>query len=191
MKKWLPNLLLVWSIILCVLITIQWVREARLRGLVQAQQVEVETRDKKLGEVEGRLKLMESEVKRLDGLKAELTEQGTKTSKDLSDLQREMAETEGKLRQAELASEAYKKALDDANANIKAQNAAVLTQNQQIEKQNAVVKQQNASIEQLNTQIQQVAKERNDMVEKYNQLVKDYEALVKRLEEATDPKAKK
>lgn len=190
MKKWLPNLLLVLSVILCALIAIQWVREARLRGLLQAKQVDVEARDKKLGEVEGRLKLLEVELKRLDGLKAELTEQNKKSLGETSGLQRELAEAERKLRSVEAANAAYKKALDDANANIKKQNAAVQGQNEQIQKQNEAVKKQNGVIEQLNGEVQRLAKERNEVVEKYNQLVKDYEALVKRLEEAAKTEKK-
>lgn len=190
MKKWLPNLLLVLSVILCTLIAIQWVREARLRGLLQAKQVEVEARDKKLGELDGRLKLLEVELKRLDGLKAELTEQNKKSIGETSGLQRELAEAERKLRSAEAANAAYKKALDDANANIKKQNAAVQGQNEQIQKQNEAVKKQNGVIEQLNGEVQRLAKERNEVVEKYNQLVKDYEVLVKRLEEAAKTEKK-
>ncbi|HEY1171540.1 MAG TPA: hypothetical protein VGH19_09240 [Verrucomicrobiae bacterium] len=192
MKKWLPNLLLVWSLILCGLITVQWFREAKLRGELQAQHDAVVKGDEKFKELEGKHKLLENEIKRLDGVKVELTDASKKTSQEVFTLRRSLAEAEQKGNRAEKQSEAYKKALEQANASIERQNKEMERQNEDIKKQNEGMKQANAAITQQNKTIETMGKERNEIVEKYNKLVKEYEDVVKRLEEATaDPKAKK
>ncbi len=192
MKKWLPNLLLVWAIMLCALIAAQWFREAKLRGELQAQHDAVVKGDEKFKELEGKHKLLESEIKRLDGVKVELTEQLKKDSQEVFTLRRSLAEAEQKGKRAEMQSEVYKKALDLANASIERQNQEMARQNEDVKKQNEAIKQANAAIVQQNQAIEAMGKERNEIVEKYNKLVKEYEDVVKRLEEATaEPKGKK
>jgi chromosome segregation ATPase len=192
MKKWLPNLLLVWSLILCALIAVQWFREAKLRGELQAQHEAVVKGGEKFKELEGKHKLLENEIKRLDGVKVELTEQSQKNSQEVVALRRSLAEAEQKGERAEKQSEVYKKALEQANASIERQNKEMERQNEDVKKQNEAIKQANAAILQQNQTIEAMGKERNEIVERYNKLVKEYEDVVKRLEEATaDPKAKK
>ena len=156
MKTFLTNLLIVLALCLCGLIWIQWKREASLRHEIQSLKNTIFQGREQIQGLEMVLKRTDDEVKRLDGLKGELTATVKSNRQEIAelakDLQRANTEVERNLKQIE----AYKDALDRANESIKKQNEDIKKQNEDIKK---------------------LAEERNDIVAKHNKVVAEFNDL--------------
>jgi chromosome segregation ATPase len=158
MKRFLPNLLIFFSLALCGLCAFQWAREAHLRTELLRWHDDLDKKASEIRNLEALLKTTKAEITRLDALKTELTETLKTNRLELAKFKREAAgsaaETERHLKQIE----AYKQALEVANENIRKQNDDIRRQNDEVKK---------------------LAAERNDAVLKYNSVVEQYNDLVK------------
>ena len=81
MKAFLQNLLIIFALSLCALISFQWVRETDLRKQVQALTDTVHDKLENIQSLQSSVKHDEGEIVRLDGLKTMLTQ--TVQSNDL------------------------------------------------------------------------------------------------------------
>jgi len=160
----LHNLLILFALALCVLIAFQWHREAKSVRMVQSLTDTLHGRDEAIQSLNGTLKQHEAEILRLDALKNQLND-SLKTNKALmgkltADLQK--SDLEGERLGKEV--EAYKEALDKANASIKQQNENMASQNEEMKK---LAADRNEVVLKLN----KVTEEYNNLVKKWNELV--------------------
>jgi septal ring factor EnvC (AmiA/AmiB activator) len=72
-KNFLQNLLLFLALCLCALITVQWVRETRLRKQVQDLTNTVHDKSEEIQSLHATIKRDEADIQRLDSLKNQLT----------------------------------------------------------------------------------------------------------------------
>jgi len=170
MKNPLQNLLIFLSLCLCAFITFQWHREAKLRQDVQTLTNTVQDKLEHIQNQQAALKRADEEIKRLDGLKTELTEtvksNRTQIAQMMKDLEKSDQEVEKGLKQIEH----YKGALQQANENIKTQNESIKSQNESIKTQNENMK--------------KLSSEHSELVAKYNKLVADFNDLAKKWNDA-------
>jgi chromosome segregation ATPase len=157
MKNFLQNLLIFFALALCGLIAFQWVRETDLRKDIQKLNDTVHDKSQAIIDLEARLRHDEEEIKRLDGLKNELT--ATVKSNNLeiarlgTDLDKASAENQRKDKQIEV----YKEAMKTANESLTKQNEEIRT---------------------LNEDRKKLADERNEFVNKLNKVTTDFNELV-------------
>src|SRR6266850_1872048 len=90
MKSFLQNLLIFFALCLCALVAFQWHREAQLRREVQSLNNTVHDKLEAIQNLQGRLKLTEQEVKRLDELKNQLTEIVKSNRVEIAELRKEL-----------------------------------------------------------------------------------------------------
>lgn len=161
MKNPLQSLLLVLSLCLCVLCAYQWHVEKNLRQDIQHLTDANQDKLENLQNQQAALKRADEEIKRLDGLKIELTEtvksNRTEIAKMMKDLEQSDQEVEKGLKQIEV----YKGALQQANDAIK-------TQNESIKKQNEEVKKLSTDHGELVAKYNKVVAEFNDLAKKWN-----------------------
>ena len=155
MKNNLQNSLIGISFLLCVLIAVQWVREARVHGQMESLTREVEAKAGALQASDGQLKRSEAEVQRLDALKVELTDKVKTNRLEITALKKELEKALADAKQID----SFKEALQQANANIKKQNEGILK---------------------LNAELKQLMAERNELAVKFSQLSADYNDLAKK-----------
>lgn len=169
MKNFLQNLLLLFALCLCALITVQWVRETRLRKQVQELTNKGQDMSEEIQNLHATVRRNEAEIQRLDSLKNQLTatvkSNNVEIAKLVKDLEKVEAENERNLKQAGV----YKEALQTANDNIKKQNEDILKQNEEMKK---------------------LAEERNQMVRKFNEMATNYNALTTRWNKQQEDLAK-
>ena len=168
MKKFLPNLLIFFSVCLCVLIAVQWVREARLRQSIEHLNQTVYDRDQSIQGLQGSVKKDEAEINRLDARNVELKEVGKSNSVEIAELKKTLRKTESEHETAKQQIEQYK--------------LAVEKQNESIKKQNEDIVEQNRLLKQLGEERNDFVKKFNESVLKYNELVTNYNGLVKQVE---------
>jgi len=174
MKNFLQNSLIFLALCLCALVAFQWHREARLRRDVQSLNNTIHDKLEAIQNLQGRLRLTEEEVKRLDGLKNQLTEIVKSNRVEITQLQKDLEKVQAENAKNQKQIEVYKTALQQANDAIKKQNEDVLKQN-----------------EELKT----LAAERNEAVIKYNKVVQEFNDLAQKWnalqEKATNAPPKK
>ena len=162
MKNFPVSLLISLSLCLCGLMWFQWVREARSRQEVESLKGGMSGKLQEIQSLQSGARLAEDEIKRLDGLKNELTATVNSNREEVAkltgDLQHANAEAERHLKQSDL----YKEALDRANESIKKQNEDVKWQNEEMKK------------------LERLAEDRNEMVAKYNKVVADFNDLARK-----------
>ena len=159
MKKFLEGLLIFFSLALCGLIAVQWVRETHLRQDIQALTDKVHDQTENIQSLQATLKRTEAELQRLDALKTELT---TKVATNLQEI-------------AQL-----KKDLDKANTENQRQLDTIAKYKEVVDKANENIRKQNEDIKRQNQEMKQLAQERNEVVEKFNKVAADYNDLVKK-----------
>lgn len=169
MKGFLPNALICFAIALCGLCAFQWVREARLRAEIAGLYERIIFHSENNKKLEGLLNTANADIARLDGLKTELTETLKTNRQEIAHLKKELAKDETELERELKQVDAYKNAMEIANANIK---------------------QQNADIRRQNEQVKQLVGERNETVLKYNKIVEQYNDLVKQFTKYQEDVAK-
>jgi chromosome segregation ATPase len=156
MKNFLQNLLIFFTLALCGLIAFQWVRETDLRKEIQKLNDTVHGKSQAIIDLEARLRHDEEEIRRLDGLKNELT--ATVKSNNLEfarlgkDLDKGTADNQRKDKQIEV----YKEAMQTVTDNLARQNE---------------------EIRMLNEEHKKLADERNDFLNKLNKVSTDYNEL--------------
>jgi chromosome segregation ATPase len=157
MKNFLQNLLIFFSLCLCGLIAFQWVRETGLRKDLQARVDDLHNKMEAIQGLQSNLKQDEAEIKRLDGLKNQLTETVKSNQVQIAELNKDLEKTTRELDTSQKQIEAYKEAIAKANQNI-------IKQNDEINKQNEEMK--------------KLADDRNDAVKKFNKMATDFNELV-------------
>lgn len=162
MKKFLQGLLIGYSLLLCGVIALQWMREANLRAQNKALAQQVFDKGQKTQQMESSLKTADAEVKRLDARVAELGAVQRTNEMTLTELRRD-------LRKVETTNGALQKQRTDMEESLARQNEIIQKQNKDITDQNAMVK--------------KLASDRNEAVEKMNQRVQEYNGLVTRFNE--------
>ena len=156
MKNFLQNLLIFFALCLCALIAFQWVRETDLRKRVQALTDTVHDKSEAIQNLQGTVKRDEDEIKRLDGLKNQLTATVKSNQLDIANLTKSLEKSENENQKNLKQIDIYKEALQTANDSIK--------------KQNEDIKKQNDEMKTL-------ADERNEMVRKFNTMATNYNDL--------------
>jgi peptidoglycan hydrolase CwlO-like protein len=163
MKSFLQNLLIFFALALCGLMIYQWTVETDLQKKVQSLTDKVQD---------------ESEIRRLDGLKTQLTQIVKSNDVRIAALGKDLDKTTNELDHAQKQIVVYKDAVDRANDSIKTQNETIKSQNDEMKK---------------------MAEDRNALVQKFNKTAADYNDLAKKWNEqqellakqATNPPAKK
>jgi septal ring factor EnvC (AmiA/AmiB activator) len=157
MKNFLQNLLIFFALCLCALIAIQWVRETDLRKNVQALTDTIHDKSEAIQNLQLQLRRDEDEIKRLDGIKKDLTATVKSNNVEIASLSKSLekanVENERNLKQIEN----YKEAIKVANDNILKQNEDIKRQNEEMKK---------------------LAEDRNEIVKKFNDVAKQYSDLV-------------
>lgn len=157
MKAFLQGLLIFFSLCLCVLIAVLWVRETHVRTRLQQLTNTLQDKSENIQNLEGAVRRSEAEIVRLDDLKNNLQAQVETNKLEIKKLTKSLEDSESESAQKQQAIDAYKDALTKANENIT--------------RQNDVIKNQNA-------EMQKLASDRNDIVAKFNKLAADHNDLV-------------
>jgi methyl-accepting chemotaxis protein len=159
MKNFLQYLLMFFALCLCGLVAFQWDRETKLQQKVQSLTDTVQDKLENIQSLQGTLKRTEDEVKRLDGLKSELTETVKSNRVEIAQFRKDLEKAGAEIGKDARQIGVYKTALEQANENIKKQNEDIKTQNEELKK---------------------LASERNDTVAKFKKLAEEYNDLVKK-----------
>ncbi|MSU57184.1 MAG: hypothetical protein EXS35_03205 [Pedosphaera sp.] len=163
MKNPLQTLLIVLALSLCALCVYQWHVEAGLRTNIQKREDVQHDLKESIQALQADVKRNNEEIKRLDGLKNELTEtvksNKTQIAKMMKDLEKGDLEVEKGLK----IIEAHKAALAQANEAIKKQNEDVKKQNEDMKK---------------------LSDDRNEAVVKYNKLITEFNELAQKWNDA-------
>ena len=169
MKRFLPNLLVFFSLALCALSAFQWVREAHLRADIVKLHDTLFQKTNEIQNLEGLVKTTRTEVGRLDSLKTQLTESLKTNRQEVANLKQELEKSESEIEKHLKQIHLHKEALDKANASIKKQND---------------------DIQKQNLEMTQLAADRNESVAKYNKVVEQYNDLVKQFTKYQEDVAK-
>lgn len=165
MRNLLQNLLIVFALGLCVLVAAQWHREAKLNTARQTLDDEARRSGETIQSLRGDVQRAEAEILRL----SKLRETDQATTAELARLKGERQRREVEFQRLTKQAEAYKTALDTANASIKQQNESITTQNEELKRLTA---------------------DRNEVVLKFNQMAEQYNELVARWNALPVPAAK-
>jgi len=157
MKNFLQNLLIFFALALCALIAFQWVRETDLRKEIQKLNDTVHDKSQAIIDLEGRLRHDEDEIKRLDGLKNELTATVKSNNLEIARLGKDLDKATADNQRKDKQIEVYKEAMQTANDNLTRQNE---------------------EIRMLNEDRKKLADERNDFLNKLNKVTTDFNELV-------------
>jgi chromosome segregation ATPase len=178
MKSFLQNLLIFFALALCGVMIYQWIRETDTRKQVQRLTDKVQDQTENIRNLNSTIKQNESEIRRLDGLKTQLTQTVKSNEVRIAALGKDLDKTTNELDHAQKQIGVYKDAVERANESIKTQNETIKSQNDEMKK---------------------MAEERNALVQKFNKMAADYNDLAKKWNEqqellakqATNPPAKK
>lgn len=176
MNKFLPNLLLVFSMALCGMCVWQWVREGKLTSEKINLHQQIYTNKVVIQGHEANIKKLHSDVDRLEKVRAELNDTiktNTTTIKALEGLADKLTK-ETQVQQETI--ETYKGALETANERITSQNEDIKKQNDLIKE---VAQQRDDKVGELNKMVE----EYNKMVKDYNKVVEDMDKLVAQFQE--------
>lgn len=176
MNKFLPNLLIFFSMALCGLCVWQWAREGKLTAEKINLHQQIYTNKVTIQGLEVNVKKLHGDVDRLEKVRAELNDTIKTNTAKILDLER-LAD---KLTRDNAALEdtiaTYKDALDTANERIKAQNEDIKKQNDLIRE---VAQQRDEKVGELNKMIEDY----NKVVKDYNKIVEDMDKLVAQFQE--------
>lgn len=183
MKKLLPNLLVLFSLGLCVLISIQWVRESQTRREMVRMNQSIYEKGKTILDLQSGLKHADTENGQLSQRNAELKETIKTNDQEIVSLKKSAVKSENEIKQAAAQIEEYKKA-------VHAQNDAIKKQNENIKEQNELMKKLGDDRNEVAQKLNETVKQYNDVVQKYNDLVKQVEAQQQAAAEAGKDKKK-
>jgi uncharacterized membrane protein YcjF (UPF0283 family) len=181
MKKFLQNLLLFFSLALCGLIVIQWIRESKLRNDLKLVNEDLYKKKDNIQNLEASIKRVESEVTRLDKLRDELANKDKTNKLEIATITKAKDKLDREVEAQKTQIDAYKESVEKANAAIQQQNNDIKQQNGVIAQQNENIKRQNEEMKRLGEERNKAMVERNDAVKKQNDLVKTYNDLVEQV----------
>jgi len=164
MSRLLPNLMMVFTFVLCGLCVFQWNREVGLRKDLAAMNDDIYKKKEAIQGLELNVRQAQEDIGRLEKARKELTETRIAHEKTIGNLTNEVELLVRQKDSVEGQLEQYKKALDSANDNIRKQN-------EDIKRQNEMLKE---VAQQRNDRIAEIAK----LTAEYNKVVKDYNKLV-------------
>jgi len=159
MKNFLQNLLIFFALALCALIAFQWVRETDLRRDVQKLTDTVHDKLEAIQALQSTVRQYETEIKRLDAIKNDLTATVKSNRLEIGNLTKELEKVNAENDRNQKQMEIYKDAF---------------------EKEKAVVEKQNEEIRKQNEEFKKLAADRNAAVSNYNQMVTNYNDLAKK-----------
>lgn len=163
MKNPLQVLLIFLSFCLCAFIAFQWHREANLRIEIQTLNDTIHEKMENIQNKEGMLKRSDEEIKRLDGLKTELTATVKSNRTDIARLMKDVEKSDQEVEKGLKQIEVYKDALSRANSSIQRQNEDVKKQNEDMKK---------------------LASDHTELVLKHNKLVAEFNDLAQKWNDA-------
>src|SRR5688572_10212745 len=97
MKRFLPNLLIIFSPGLCVLPAVQWQREARLHQELERHSQEIYQKKELIQGLQGTVKRSEAEITRLDALKTELIATIKTNRAEIASLRQDLEKAENEI----------------------------------------------------------------------------------------------
>jgi len=146
MKNVLQNLLIVFSLGLCLLLAFQWHREGVLRRELQQSDKTAQGVGETLESLRSDVSRLEAEIARVDTLRKQLSSNATAGEAEVVRLTEELHEADQLAAQVE----SLKTALEKANATIKSQDEA---------------------LQRLGEERNELAERYNELAEEYNDLV--------------------
>jgi chromosome segregation ATPase len=150
------------SLALCGLVAVQWVREVGLRKRMQQQVHTQQQQEEVIRDLRGSLLQAQTEIRRLEELRAGLSAQTITSEKETSALRQALKQSEAKVAQLLQHAQAYAQAIETANQNIR---------------------QANSNIQRQNQDLQQLAQERNAAVKRLTELAETYSRVTAQLNE--------
>ena len=184
MKKFLPNLLIAFAMILCALCAYQWKRETGLRGEIKGLHDKIYDRDVQISQLQVNIKKGEADINRLEERIKDLNEVIKTNKAEVIVLRKANFKVEQELGTANASLEAYKGAVEKQNKAIETVNKTVVEQNETIKR---VVDERND----LATKFGETVKKHNEVVAEYNKLAEEYKKLAESIQQANDPKKDK
>ena len=169
MRNFLQSLLILFALCLCALIAVQWVRETDLRKNVQALTDTIHDKAEAMQSLQVQLHRDEEEIRRLDGLKNELTATVKSNRLEVASLTKALDKANFENDKGLKQMEVYKEA-------VKTANDSILKQNEEIKKQNEEMK--------------KLAEDRNELAKKFNKVAADYNELVSKWNKQQEELAK-
>jgi chromosome segregation ATPase len=149
MKAFLQNLLIFFSLCLCILIAFQWIRESKTHEALQKDEDIIHDKSERIQNLEQTVKRDEAEIQRLDALQKQLSEIVKSNNVEIAQLSRDLKKVEAENEKNAKQVEAYKEALKTANERVL---------------------QEGEDIKTLNADLKNVMLERNDLVKNLNTL---------------------
>jgi chromosome segregation ATPase len=156
MKNPLQNLLIFFAMCLCALCAYQWHVQKNLQEDVQIRQNTIQDKLQAIQGLEGVVKNNNEEIKRLDGLKNQLTEIVKSNRAEIAQLTKDLDKSNQEVDRQTKQVDVYKDALEKANDSI-------LKQNEEVKKQN--------------DELKKLSEDRNDIAAKYNKVVTEFNEL--------------
>jgi len=132
------------------------VRETHMQKDIQDLNNTIHDKMENIQNLQASVKRDEDEIKRLDGIKTQLTQTLKSNDVQIASLTKDLEKKTSDIERAEKQIEAYKGALEAANDSIKKQNDDIKRQNEEMAK---------------------MSEERNEVVKKYNKMAADYNDL--------------
>ncbi len=175
MNKVLPNILLIFALALCGLCTFQWLREGRLYKNIESLNSELYQKRESIQGLESTVKRFQTEITRLDGIKAELTATIVTNKQEIAALNKDI--------------EKLLKESDAQKQQLTAYKEAMATANERITKQNEDITRQNESLKALAGQRDEKVAELVKLAENYNKVVKDFNELQEAVNKAAEAQA--
>lgn len=163
MKNFLQNLLILFAFTLCALIAFQWVRETRMQGDIQSLTNTVQDKSQAILDLQASIRREEAEIKRLDGLKNQLTETVKSNDVQIASLTKDLDKANADRERDQRQIEVYKDALQKANENITRQNDDIKKQNEQLK---LLAGERNVFVQGFNG----IAVKFNDLAQEWNKL---------------------
>lgn len=177
MKLLLQTLLVIIALGLCGICTVQWQREAQLRGRIEQLVRQLEAENKLRVQAEQKVEEYGREIERLNGLRSEIETKLLTTTEELRDrtvdqLARgySIALHMNEAIRATSELQAYKQLAGQGTEALKKHNETVFAQNSAIEKANAQLRQLARERDEAISQLNERTKAFNELVEKYNKL---------------------
>ncbi len=159
MKAFLVNLLVALSLALCSFNAIQWFREAKLHGRIDALGTEIFHKSTEIQGLQQTVKVNLEEIRRIEGIRENLqtTLKSNRVYTAEVEVERDRFRKDAAFQKAKAdQGEQYREAFEKANESIKKQNDTINLQNDKVKA---------------------LADERNEMVGRFNKLAVDYKTL--------------
>lgn len=162
MKRFLPNLLILFSLILCGLIAFQWVREAKVRAELKGLKDDLHSKMESVQALEGSVKDRNTEISRLEALRKDLEETAKSNRLEIVSILKKADKFEQDADGLRIQVQSYKDAVTTANDRLRKQNDDIVRQNADIRK---LIADRGAIL----TNYNELAAKHADLVKQWNQ----------------------